>query len=81
MDSQKEYTEKDAYVDYGRLLALRDLRIGHSELADNCWCNGYSIAVVENMRKNGWDVDTTLCLYKKDNEKMDGSVNGNNTKK
>jgi hypothetical protein len=81
MVSQKEYTEKDAYADYGRLLALRDLRIGHSELADDTWCNDYSIAIVENMRKNGWDVDTALYLYEKDNEKMGGDINGNNTKK
>jgi hypothetical protein len=68
MDSQKEYTEKDAYVDYGRLLALRDLRVNHSELAEDQWCNDYFMAIVENMKKNGWDIDMTLCLYKKDKD-------------
>lgn len=62
---KKEYTEKDAYADYGRLLALRDLRINHSELAEDEWCNNYFIAIVENMRKNGYDVDMMLYLYKK----------------
>jgi len=64
-ECKKEYTEKDAYADYGRLLAMRDLRINHSELADDNWCNDYFMAVVDNMRKNGYDVDMMLYLYKK----------------
>lgn len=67
-ECKKEYTEKDAYADYGRLLALRDLRINHSELADDTWCNDYFVAIVENMRKNGWDVDMMLYLYKKNED-------------
>lgn len=64
----KSYTEKDAYADYGRLLALRDLRINHSELADDTWCNDYFMAIVDNMRKNGWDIDMMLHLYKKNED-------------
>lgn len=64
-ECKRECTEKDAYADYGRLLALRDLKINHSELADDEWCNDYFIAIVENMRKNGYDVDMMLFLYKK----------------
>ena len=63
-ECKKEYTEKDAYADYGRLLAMRDLRMNHSELADDKWCNDYFIAIVENMRDNGWDVDMMLHLHK-----------------
>ena len=44
-ECKREYTENDAYADYGRLLALRDLRINHSELADDEWCNDYFMAV------------------------------------
>lgn len=62
---QKGYTEKDAYADYGRLLAMRDLRINHDELQDDEWCNNYFMAIVDNMRKNGYDVDMMLYLYKK----------------
>lgn len=67
-ECKKEYTEKDAYADYGRLLAMRDLRINHDELQDDEWCNNYFMAIVENMRKNGWDVDMMLYLYKKDKD-------------
>lgn len=64
-ECKKKYTEKDAYADYGRLLAMRDLRINHSELEDDEWCNNYFMAIVENMRKNGYDIDMMLYLYKK----------------
>lgn len=64
-ECKREYTEKDAYADYGRLLAMRDLRINHDELQDDEWCNNYFMAIVENMRKNGYDVDMMLYLYKK----------------
>lgn len=67
-ECKKEYTEKDAYADYGRLLAMRDLRINHDELQDDEWCNNYFMAIVENMRKNGWDVDMMLYLYRKDKD-------------
>lgn len=67
-ECKREYTEKDAYADYGRLLAMRDLRINHDELQDDEWCNNYFMAIVENMRKNGWDVDMMLYLYKKDKD-------------
>jgi hypothetical protein len=67
-ECKKEYTEKDAYADYGRLLAMRDLRINHDELQDDEWCNNYFMAIVDNMRKNGWDVDMMLYLYKKDKD-------------
>ena len=39
--------------------------MNHSELADDQWCNDYFIAIVENMRNNGYDVDMMLYLYKK----------------
>jgi hypothetical protein len=64
-ECKREYTEKDAYADYGRLLAMRDLRINHSELEDDEWCNNYFMAIVENMRQHGYDVDMMLYLYKK----------------
>lgn len=67
-ECKKEYTEKDAYADYGRLLAMRDLRINHDELQDDEWCNNYFMAIVDNMRKNGWDVDMMLYLYRKDKD-------------
>ena len=67
-ECKKEYTEKDAYADYGRLLAMRDLRINHDELQDDEWCNNYFMAIVENMRKNGWDVDMMLYLYRKNKD-------------
>lgn len=45
-ECKKEYTEKDAYADYGRLLAMRDLRINHDELQDDEWLERWGGPVI-----------------------------------
>ena len=67
-ECKAEYTKEEALVDYGRILALKEIVRDHPENASREALENYFGLILNRMTENGYAVDMQNYLMKKNDD-------------